>query len=91
MRGEEELAFLSRSADLGTVCWNTLGDSRTEDTAVVVAVTNGGPAICGTQNNSHFCYLSHSACLPLPLRPYVYECFGCMYAHGERERGGEYV
>lgn len=47
MRGEGELAFLSRSVDLGTVCWNTLGDSRTEDTAVVVAVTNGGPAICG--------------------------------------------
>lgn len=45
MRGEGELVFLSRSVDLGTVCWNTLGDSRIEDTAVVVAVTNGGPAI----------------------------------------------
>ena len=45
MRGEGELAFLSRSAALGTVCWNTLGDSRTEDTAVVVAGTNGKPAI----------------------------------------------
>lgn len=43
MRGEGELAFLSRSVDLGTVCWKTLGDNRTEDTAVVVAVTSGGP------------------------------------------------
>jgi hypothetical protein len=30
---------------LGTVCWNTVGDNRTEDTAVVVAGTNGKPAI----------------------------------------------
>lgn len=47
MSGEGELAFRSRSVDLGTVCWNTLGDSRTEDTAVVAAAASGGPAICG--------------------------------------------
>lgn len=44
VRGEGELAFLSSSMDLGTVCWKTLGDSRTEDAAVVVAVTSGEPA-----------------------------------------------
>lgn len=43
VRGEGELAFLSSSTDLGIVCWKTLGDSRTDDTAVVVAVTSGGP------------------------------------------------
>lgn len=46
VRGEGELAFLSSSTDLGIVCWKTLGDSRTDDTAVVVAVTSGGPATC---------------------------------------------
>ena len=46
VRGEGELAFLSRSEDLVSVCWNTLGDSRTEDAAEVVAGTRGGPATC---------------------------------------------
>ena len=46
MRGEGELAFLSRSEDLVTVCWKTLGDSRTEGAAEVVAGTRGGPATC---------------------------------------------
>lgn len=32
--------------DLVTVCWKTLGDSRTEDTAMVVAVTSVGPVTC---------------------------------------------
>lgn len=52
VRGEGELAFLSSSMDLGTVCWKTLGDSRTEDAAVVVAVTSGEPATC--KGNGHF-------------------------------------
>lgn len=46
VRGEGELAFLSRSVDLVTVCWKTLGDSRTDDIAVVVAVAIWGPATC---------------------------------------------
>lgn len=55
VRGEEELAFLSSSTDLVTACWKTLGDSRTEDTEVVVAVARGGPAICGGEgeDNGH--------------------------------------
>lgn len=54
VRGEGELALLSRSVDLAAVCWKTLGDSRTEDTAVVVAVIRGGPATCrGTMDNRY--------------------------------------